>query len=30
MTHSAVQESKAGKVVEWLEHVTDEQDKGRR
>jgi quercetin dioxygenase-like cupin family protein len=25
MTHIAVQERKDGKVVEWMEHVTDEQ-----
>jgi quercetin dioxygenase-like cupin family protein len=25
MTHIAVQESLGGKVVEWMEHVTDEQ-----
>jgi len=25
MTHIAIQEAKDGKVVEWLEHVTDEQ-----
>ena len=25
MTHIAVQESLDGKVVEWLEHVSDEQ-----
>ncbi|TWT85634.1 Cupin domain protein [Posidoniimonas polymericola] len=25
MTHIAVQEAQDGKVVEWLEHVTDEQ-----
>src|SRR3984885_12159917 len=28
MTHIAVQESLEGKVVEWLEHVSDEQYKG--
>ena len=28
MTHIAVQEALDGKVVEWLEHVTDEQFKG--
>ena len=25
MTHIAIQEAKDGKVVEWMEHVTDEQ-----
>jgi quercetin dioxygenase-like cupin family protein len=25
MTHIAIQESLNGKVVEWMEHVTDEQ-----
>ena len=25
MTHIAIQEKKDGKVVDWLEHVTDEQ-----
>ena len=25
MTHIAIQEKKDGKVVEWMEHVTDEQ-----
>jgi hypothetical protein len=25
MTHIAVQEKLDGKVVEWMEHVTDEQ-----
>jgi len=25
MTHIAIQENEEGKVVEWLEHVTDEQ-----
>jgi hypothetical protein len=25
MTHIAIQESLDGKVVDWLEHVTDEQ-----
>ena len=29
MTHIAVQEKLDGKVVEWLEHVTDEQYEGR-
>ena len=28
MTHIAIQESLDGKVVEWLEHVRDEQYKG--
>ena len=27
MTHTAIQESLDGKVVEWMEHVTDEQYK---
>ena len=30
MTHLAVQESLDGKVVEWLEHVTDEQYQTRQ
>jgi hypothetical protein len=25
MTHIAIQEKKEGKVVDWVEHVTDEQ-----
>ncbi|MCE9672172.1 hypothetical protein LY474_30640 [Myxococcus stipitatus] len=25
MTHTAIQEGVDGKVVEWMEHVTDEQ-----
>ena len=25
MTHMAIQEKKDGKMVEWMEHVTDEQ-----
>jgi hypothetical protein len=25
MTHIAIQEKKDGKVVDWMEHVTDEQ-----
>jgi quercetin dioxygenase-like cupin family protein len=25
MTHIAIQEAVAGKVVDWMEHVTDEQ-----
>ena len=25
MTHLAIQEKKDGKVVEWMEHVSDEQ-----
>ena len=29
MTHIAVQESLDGKVVEWLEHVSDEQYQGQ-
>jgi hypothetical protein len=28
MTHFAIQEKLTGNVVEWLEHVTDEQYKG--
>ena len=28
MTHIAIQERKDGKVVEWMEHVSDEQYKG--
>ncbi len=28
MTHIAIQEKKDGKVVDWLEHVTDEQYAG--
>jgi hypothetical protein len=28
MTHIAIQEKKDGKVVEWMEHVSDEQYKG--
>jgi len=27
MTHIAIQEKKEGKVVEWMEHVSDEQYK---
>jgi len=27
MTHIAIQEKKDGKVVEWMEHVSDEQYK---
>jgi len=27
MTHIAIQEKKGGKVVEWMEHVGDEQYK---
>ena len=30
MTHIAVQESLDGKVVEWMEHVTDEQYQARQ
>src|SRR5213082_2947201 len=30
MTHIAIQEAKDGKVVEWMEHVTDEQYKVAR
>ena len=29
MTHIAVQEQLDGKVVDWLEHVSDEQYQGR-
>ena len=29
MTHIAIQEQLDGKVVEWMEHVTDEQYRGR-
>ena len=29
MSHIAIQEALDGKVVEWLEHVSDEQYKGR-
>jgi quercetin dioxygenase-like cupin family protein len=29
MTHIAVQEQRDGKVVDWMEHVTDEQYLGR-
>jgi quercetin dioxygenase-like cupin family protein len=29
MTHIAIQEKLAGRAVEWLEHVTDEQYEGR-
>jgi hypothetical protein len=25
MTHIAIQEKKGGKVVDWMEHVTEEQ-----
>jgi hypothetical protein len=28
MTHIAIQEKKDGKVVDWLEHVSDEQYRG--
>jgi hypothetical protein len=27
MTHLAIQEKKDGKVVDWMEHVSDEQYK---
>jgi len=27
MTHIAIQEKKDGKVVEWMDHVSDEQYK---
>jgi hypothetical protein len=27
MTHIAIQEKKDGKVVDWMEHVSDEQYK---
>ena len=30
MTHIAIQEALDGKVVTWMEHVTDEQYKGER
>ena len=31
MTHIAIQEKLEGKVVDWMEHVSDEQyQKGRR
>jgi len=30
MTHIAIQEALDGKVVEWLEHVTDEQYEAKR
>jgi quercetin dioxygenase-like cupin family protein len=30
MTHIAIQEAKNGKVVEWMEKVTDEQYSGMR
>jgi len=30
MTHIAIQEAQDGKVVEWMEHVTDEQYKAKR
>jgi hypothetical protein len=29
MTHLAVQEAVSGKVVDWLEKVTDDQYRGR-
>jgi hypothetical protein len=29
MTHIAIQEAVDGKAVDWLEQVTDEQDKGK-
>jgi quercetin dioxygenase-like cupin family protein len=29
MTHIAIQEKKDGKVVDWMEHVTDEQCRKR-
>jgi len=28
MTHIAIQEALDGKVVDWLDHVTDEQYRG--
>jgi hypothetical protein len=28
MTHIAIQEKKDGKVVDWMEHVTEEQYRG--
>jgi quercetin dioxygenase-like cupin family protein len=30
MTHIAIQEALDGKVVEWMEHVSDEQYRGKR
>jgi hypothetical protein len=30
MTHIAIQEALDGRMVEWLEHVTDEQYGGKR
>jgi hypothetical protein len=30
MTHIAIQEKKDGKVVDWLEHVSDEQYRGEQ
>jgi len=29
MTHIAIQEKKDGKVVDWMEHVSDEQYRWR-
>jgi hypothetical protein len=30
MTHIAIQEKLDGKVVDWMEHVSDEQYEGHR
>jgi len=30
MTHIAIQEKLEGKAVDWMEHVTDEQYRGRQ
>ncbi|MCU1242198.1 MAG: Cupin [Candidatus Acidoferrum typicum] len=30
MTHIAIQEKRDGKVVDWLEHVSDEQYRARK
>jgi hypothetical protein len=30
MTHIAIQEKKDGKVVDWMEHVSDEQYRGEK
>jgi hypothetical protein len=30
MTHIAIQEKKDGKVVDWMEHVSDEQYQSNR
>jgi hypothetical protein len=29
MSHIAIQEAQDGKTVEWMEHVSDEQYRGR-